>query len=191
MLPPPTGIASGPTSSSSRDRQQSFADALKEKSAEFEAERLKSTVPPPMNETENDADDDEQPSPKIKEPAGSLALSKTDTSNKKQSDAGKDGKAAGKTKTGKMKPMYPYDPYVAMYDPYAYMAMCKGKAKPKGESWADMEDEEDDSWYSFTGLSGFFVSVKVLIRGRAGGAFLSGLCVALGRAWFFGCWLVV
>ena len=158
MLPPPAASSGEQSAGSDRRVQQSFEQNLTERSAEFEAQRIKAAQPPPLETIsvrEDQVDDvqvdqkPEKPVQKNVEQSQSRQIVKVvEQHDEEEHEDSDEYKAAGQRKKAGGKRKLPYDPYAHMYyDPYGFAAKGKGKMLPVKGDWADVYDDESDYWY--------------------------------------------
>ena len=197
MLSVPNLENPGTSSGSERRAVLSFEQNLKDRSAEFEAERLKATKPSDQDvapqATMPPVQDVAPPPPAaVHEQQIVARVDEIEPELPEEPELPDDfpGKikalAKRKASGGKAKPFY--DPYAGMYyDPYVYSVKGKNKMLAVKGDWADAVDGESEWWYSGVKLN-VCCKGSLNVRVRAVGLLWSGsvlvvLCCLV-------CWLV-
>ena len=156
MLPPPATSSGEQSAGSDRRTQQNFEQNLVERSAEFEAQRIKAAQPPPLESVSINQVDEIQVEQKpektvqkgVEQGQSKQIVKVVEHHDEDEQDDFDEYKAAGKGKKAGGKRKLPYDPYAHMYyDPYGFAAKGKGKMLPVKGDWADVYDDESDYWY--------------------------------------------
>ena len=133
---PSTDTGPAAASDQARERGLSFEASLAARSAEFEAERNKPT---------HEDEDNENGEIDNKIAQNEIVSANAVNDAKGKAKTGQEPK--GKGKAAKAKMMMNANPFAAMYNPYAMMAMQQQQMYAAQQSWADAEQDGDDWWY--------------------------------------------